>query len=158
MDLHLLMSDRGLLGQVATDLAADLHLLSAAPMTTLIGDKPVDYDASKTAEAIGTLRSMTSDPNAPLWHLQYAFCLVIYLSDRIVTWLATVVQANQVKHWFDGHATLPCFRTRFEHHLVGKFSQKSKKGARKFVVIDATTPQMFVVGEFLLAHTIVSWE
>lgn len=157
MDLHVLMANRQLLQCLAKDLLDDTTALKFKRVTTLVGDKEikmsVDFDSLES-----TLKELSTNDSAALWQLQYTLAVCAYVSDPVVNWLSSTVDAKQMKYWFDGHATLPDFRSRFETHLVGRFSKKPKKGSRKQVVVEATTPQMHAVSEYLLAHSIVSWD
>ena len=157
MDIHVLMADRALLQCVASDLLKDVRSLKNTTCTTLIGNKAINstVDFSQLEEQ---LTKTSIDESTPLWQLQYTLCTCAFVSDSVVTFLANVVDPKQMKYWFDGHLSLPDFRSRFEMHLVGKFSRKPKKGSRKRVVVDATTPQMHAVSEYLLAHSMVSWQ
>ena len=158
MDLHVLMADHRMLKCIAADLLSDVRELQSAACTTLVGSKVVNPNADLDALTHKLASLCQANQEVSLWKLQYCLCVCAYVSDSVVSWLASVVEPTQMKHWFDGHATLLDFRKRFEQHLLGKFSKKNKKGQRKHVVVDATTPQMHAVSEYLLAHTIVSWD
>lgn len=157
MDLHTLMACRHTLQCLAADLLSDIEEMEGIQAKSLVGSKDVHICKERTTAIKKALKNMAL-PQAPLWKLQYTFCMCAYLSDSVVSWLANTVAGNQMKHWFDGHDSLDGLRTRYEQHLMGKFSKKEKKGARKTVVVTATTPQMFAVQEYLLAHMVVSWD
>ena len=156
MDLYRIMEDRQMLTCIATDLLNDVNELDGIQGTVLYGDTPMECQAD--VKGIKRALVQMQDPDAKLWKLQYAFLVVAYLSDALVKWLTEIVQPTQMKYWFDGHKTLPGQRERFVEHVIGKFSEKTKKGSRKVVLKEATTPQMLVVSEYLLAHTLVSWK
>lgn len=155
MDLYALMTDASLLQQVASDLLDDVQLAKLKSPKPLLGEEPLNHSANVQGiiEMLEKLRSS----DTPLWQLQYLFLFIVYVSDAFVKWMTTTVNSAQMQHWFDGHDTLPTFRQRFEEHLLGKFVLNSKTG-KKVVAKDATPCHVFAVDEFLLAHTIVSWQ
>ena len=154
MDLFAIMEDRHMLQCMARDLANDVAVVGAVKQVSIFGDEPMDHQFDHQG-----LQKRLADTaeRGKLWELQYLFLVAVFLSDSAVKWLTSVVATDQIRVWFDGHRTLPDFRTRFATHLMGKFSKKAKKGSRKRVLMEATPPQMAAVSEFLLAHTIVSF-
>ena len=157
LDLHQIFENAELLQSMARDMHSDVkEVIDENKAVCLIGDQTHNLDRYPTEQLIETLCLMAQGERQ-LWELQYMFMVCAYLSDSVVDWVATMIPPYQFKYWFDGHDTLCGFRQRFEQHLLGKFSKKAKKGQRKVVVLTATLPQMAAVDEYLLAHTIVTW-
>lgn len=158
MDLCAVMMDRAMLQCIARDLRDDvMEMGQTIKPKVLFGDKESacvdDYPL-----VAGRLNAML-EPEAPLWQLQYAFLVTLYLSDRAVDWLKKTAKPRQVDFFLGGTTFgVAPFCDRFEHHLIGKFKPKEKKGERKVVAIEACSPHVAVVNELLLAHTLVSWQ
>lgn len=154
MDLFAVMEDRETLQCMISDLGHDIGVLEGVKQVAIFGDETLqhEFDTKILKEKIESIGR-----GAKLWEIQYLFLLIVFLSDGAVDWLSRIVATDQMMVWFDGHSTLPDFRSRFVSHMMGKFSKKAKKGSRKQVLMEATPPQMAAVSEFLLAHTIVSF-
>ena len=154
MDLCAVMEDMGTLQCLVADLCNDIAVLGEVKQVSVFGDEPATHDFD-TGAIHGKIKAIAEEGR--LWQMQYLFLVIVFLSDSAVDWLSRTVATDQMMVWFDGHSTLPDFRTRFVSHLMGTFSEKAKKGSRKRVLKEATPPQMAAVSEFLLAHTIVSF-
>ena len=156
MDVWALLMDRQLLSALARDMRDDVVEMSSMKATALFGDKEAACVDDSDLVA-GRLDAMLAE-DTPLWQLQYALLVTLYVSDRALEWFENVCMKKQARYFVHGTDTgVSCFRERFETHVTGKFRSKEKKGQRKVVAVEACTPHVAVVRELLLAHQIVSW-
>jgi len=153
MHLAHLLFDRDLLRAVCTDLAADVAVLATKKQVRLWGDEPAgtQVDCDAISSALGKLLR----DDTPLWELQWVALVLIYISDTFVAALTEGTYASVMVPFFHGHATMPSYEDRFVAMVFGKFGEKSAKGARKKVLVDAKNPMEAVVACVMDVHRLM---